>query len=280
MKLSDYQLLAKQIFNEHNKVRENPKCYIPLLEETLSFYKDNIFSRPGEDSIQTVEGKEAVEEAIAFLYKKEPVPALTIDQKLTRACKDHIEDIGPKGMTTHESSYLDPVTKSALNVSDRIEKYAEWDIICCENIDFGNKNAKDVIITMIIDDGLKDRPHRRNLFHPDIRYMGVAVGAHRDWELISVINYVGNVRNIGDESPYMKTYINDIYKKAEERKNNPKPLNAFQEDDFDAPDNTTGKTVIKTTKKVKGKTKKITKNIYSLTDGTQHVVEIEDAAEK
>ena len=52
--------------------------------------------------------------------------------------------------------------------------------------------------------------------------------------------------------------------------------NAFQEDDPDAPDNTISVKIVKTTKRIKGKNKKITKKIYTLDNGAQHIVEIEE----
>ena len=52
--------------------------------------------------------------------------------------------------------------------------------------------------------------------------------------------------------------------------------NAFQEDDPDAPDNTVSVKIVKATKRIKGKNKKITKKIYTLDNGAQHIVEIEE----
>lgn len=269
--ITNWDEFTKDLLVETNRVREDPKSYIPYLEEQLKLFKDNVLHRPGEDPIQTVEGRAAFEEAIEYLRKASGVSALVHDARLSRACHDHIEDVGPKGVTSHESS-------DGRNVSDRIERYCEWDGVLCENIDFGCKNAVDVVITFIVDDGLRDRPHRRNLFNENLHYIGAAVGPHKDWETVSCIDYVAGVRDLGEESPDIKNFINDAVKRAEERKNNPKPLNPFQEDDLDAPDNTVSVKIVKTNKIIKGKQKKVTKKIYTLSDGTQHIVEIEDAA--
>ena len=55
------------------------------------------------------------------------------------------------------------------------------------------------------------------------------------------------------------------------------PKNAFQEDDPDAPDNTVSVKIVKSNKKIQGKVRKITKKIYTLDNGAQHIVEIEDS---
>jgi hypothetical protein len=58
---------------------------------------------------------------------------------------------------------------------------------------------------------------------------------------------------------------------------NKKNKNAFQEDDPDAPDNTVSVKIVKCNKKIGGRVRKITKKIYTLDTGAQHIVEIEDS---
>ena len=59
-------------------------------------------------------------------------------------------------------------------------------------------------------------------------------------------------------------------------KNN-QPKNAFQIEDPDAPDNTTSVKIVKSSKLINGKNRKITKKIYTLDTGALHIVEIEDS---
>lgn len=267
----NYEELAKAVFEEHQKVRTDPTSYIEKLENTMKYFRGDVLAKPGEDALQTYEGKAAFEEAIEFLKRQKPVNALTLDERLSSACKDHIEDIGPKGITSHDSS-------DGKNLSDRIEKYCEWDGACCENFDFGTNLAEDIIIFFIVDDGLPERGQRKNLFNPEFNYIGVACGPHKEYGHGTVVNYVSGVRNHGESPRNVKSFISDYVQKAEKKNENPnKEKNPFQEDDPDAPDNTVSVKIVKTTKIIKGKPKKITRKIYSLSDHTQHIVEIEDA---
>lgn len=267
MTSTNFDELTKQIIDEHNKVRTDPQSYIEKLENNMKYFRGDVFAKPGEDSIQTNEGKAAYEEAIEFLKRQKAIPTLTHDPRLSQACADHIADIGPKGLATHEST-------DGKNVSDRIEKYCEWDGACCENIDFGTKNAEDIIINMIVDDGIQDRAHRRNVFNPELKYFGAMIGPHKEFETITVVDYVAGVRNHGEESPDVRNFISDYVKKSTEKGKGPK--NAFQEDDPDAPDTTVSVKIVKTTKVIKGKPRKVTRKIYTLENNTQHIVEIED----
>lgn len=57
---------------------------------------------------------------------------------------------------------------------------------------------------------------------------------------------------------------------------NSKPKNAFQIEDPDAPDNTQSVKIVKLKKIIQGEERSITRKIYLLDNGRQHMVEIED----
>ena len=153
----DYDDIEKQLFNLHNDLRENPQNYIQKLKENLKFFRQKIYHPPGEDPIQTYEGTDAIDDAIQFLKTLKPVERLEYNDGIAQACKDHVADIGSKGLTTHEGS-------DELNITDRIEKYVEWDGAVAESIDFGFKNPENILLNLLIDDGVQDRYQRYNLY--------------------------------------------------------------------------------------------------------------------
>jgi uncharacterized protein YkwD len=48
----------------------------------------------------------------------------------------------------------------------RVERYAAWSGSIAENIDMGNSASVDIVIALIVDDGVPTRGHRNNLFDP------------------------------------------------------------------------------------------------------------------
>ena len=56
-------------------------------------------------------------------------------------------------MTGHEGS-------DGKNISERIEKYCQWDGAIAENLDFGFKSAENIMINLLVDDGVKARYQR------------------------------------------------------------------------------------------------------------------------
>ena len=71
----DYEELKKSVLTETNRVRADPTCYVPILKEYISYFKDNdnILYRPNQPPLETYEGASAYVEAIKFLKKQRPV---------------------------------------------------------------------------------------------------------------------------------------------------------------------------------------------------------------
>ena len=143
--------------------------------ENLRQYLDpetNILSEPGKIQIQLVEGDSAFQEAIMFLKKLSPLKPLQWDDTLAMSAQDHVNDIGPKGLLLYQSS-------DGTEPEDRIAKYGTYIESMGENIDFGPNDALGVLISLTLDDGEEERPHRVNLFSSDYQKIGIACGTHQ-----------------------------------------------------------------------------------------------------
>ena len=278
----NYKEIEEGIFKQQNELRKNPDSYIEKLEKSLNDYQNNILSKENEIPIPTYEGAKAVNDAINFLKNQEPLPELIYSQEMSLSCKDLVNDIGPKGLVTHEGTEIK-------NIYNRLEKYCDWDGAIAENLDFGFKIPENIIMNMIIDDGDENRYQRKNLFYPDFRYVGIGVGPHRDYGICVVIEYAYNIREKGtqyiDVDDFIKKNVklnceNEENSENEINEENKRGINnPFQDGEPDAPDNTISLRVEKEEKEVDGKTMKITKKIFTLDDNSQHIVEIEEPQE-
>lgn len=264
-----YDTLISSTVTELNRIRADPTCYISILESQLGFFRDNILHRPNQTPIETYEGQAAFKEAIAFLKKQRPLQTLTFDENLSKSACDLVSDLGPKGLLSHETS-------DGKNLSDRIEKYSEWEKSCGETIDIGSKTGVDVVVNILVDDGVEKRIHRQHMFRDDYSYFGVSAGAHKQYGSIVVIDFTGGLRPKGkpffDKSTYKYEYPEDLSSK----KKNVKPKSNYQLQDEDAPD---GTVEIKMKNEIRiwdGKRNKVTKKFYCLDNGTTHIIEMED----
>jgi uncharacterized protein YkwD len=74
----------------------------------------------------------------------------------------------------------------------RITRRGEWNVSYSENVDYGSfTTGRDVVIDLLIDDGVPDRGHRRNIFDPSARVVGVACGRHRRFGSLCVADQAG-----------------------------------------------------------------------------------------
>ena len=170
----DYAEKSRTIFNLINKYRANPRELARHLER-LKKYLDtstNILSEPDKIQIQMVEGEDVFNEAINFLKSLRPLEPLQWEDALAASAQEHVDDIGPKGLLLYQSS-------DGTEPEERITKYGKYIDSLGENIDFGPNDAIGVIVSLTLDDGEEERPHRDNLFRNDYKKIGIACGPHQ-----------------------------------------------------------------------------------------------------
>ena len=134
-----------------------------------------------------VEGDNVFKEAISFLKNLKPLQPLEWDQNLYASAEEHVNDIGPKGLLLYQSS-------DGTEPEDRINKYCNYETLG-ENIDFGPNDAMGVIISLTLDDGEEQRPHRENLFKEDYNKVGIACGPHQTEFQMCVMDFAGDYNN-------------------------------------------------------------------------------------
>ena len=169
----DYEKEEKKIFYLMNECRKCPKKFAQKLKKIQTYLDQNtnILSEPNKIQLQMVEGNNVFYEAIKFLENLSPMEPLQWDNNLYLSAKEHVNDIGPKGLLLYQSS-------DGTEPEDRICKYGKYEGSLGENIDFGSNDAIGVIVSLTLDDGVEERPHRENIFSQEYRKVGIACGPH------------------------------------------------------------------------------------------------------
>ncbi len=172
--------LEDEVVEELNLARTQPGVYADFLTAYSKLYIGAEVHEQGEAILMTVEGKSAVNEAIRFLRNQKSLPPLTASKGMSRAAKDMVrmqESTNQIGHTGRDGSTF----------NQRLNRHGTWGGSCAENIDYGNNLARKIVMALIIDDGVSSRGHRKSIFTPAYRRVGVACGSHKTYRYMCVI---------------------------------------------------------------------------------------------
>ena len=174
--------IEKDVVLEMNMARTNPKKYAELYIEprTKKFNGKNYGG-----NLQTNEGVAVVNECIKFMNSQKSLSTLTPSKGLTRAAKDHANSQSLTDKTGHDGTDgSDPFT--------RMKRYGSYKT-AGENISYGSKSAREIVVTLLIDDGVKSRGHRKNIMNKDFKTTGVGfANKHKLYGCECVLDYAGD----------------------------------------------------------------------------------------
>lgn len=149
------------------KVRTNPKEFAQRCLDRVKLFKDKVYSSD-EDQIsrETIEGASACENASNELKELDPLTKLkrheALDKYASEICKKLCQS---KELTFDLSSDSEIQAKlSGLGATSGT-------LVCC--ISINSLNVNDIVMDMIIDDGLPNRQNRKDILAPDTKFIGI-----------------------------------------------------------------------------------------------------------
>ncbi len=172
----------RAVVQEMSELRVRPKAYARHLREMRTWFEGTLWKRPDRVPLRTEEGVAALDEAIAFLETVTPVGPLRFNEGLAQAARLHAQDIGPRGSLEH-------VGADGSRLSARLNRLGTWQGTVAENIGTLEVDPRQVVIQLLVDDGVPDRGHRHNLFNPELHVAGAGCAPHRDYRVVTVIDY-------------------------------------------------------------------------------------------
>jgi uncharacterized protein YkwD len=184
---------GRAVIREMNLARQNPALYATFVRELRGRMNGNVLVLPGHTRIRTKEGTAALDDAIRFLQSAQPLPPLTLSRGMSRAAADHCADQADGGFG-HEG-------RDRSHAGQRIARYGNFSGGWGENISYGKSSARDVVLALIIDDGLPARKHRKNIFNPSFNYAGAAFGRHARFGTMCSMDFAGGYAERGETVP-------------------------------------------------------------------------------
>jgi uncharacterized protein YkwD len=161
--------LSDQVLAEINLARTNPQQYAQIIASQYTGYRG-------------IEGNRVVGEAVHFLEKARPLPALTTSSGMCSSALSHVLEMGPVGGRGHKGA-------NGSQPWDRMAQFGRWLGRAGENIDYGVHDARTIVARLIVDDGVAGRGHRKNIFSRDFHVAGAATGYHAAFGAMCVIDF-------------------------------------------------------------------------------------------
>ena len=145
--------LMQEIIAELNAVRQDPAKYADeVIAPRLAYFERRMYKVPGSIPLATREGAAAVKDCIKALKAASP-QWLADDQART----GRVGHIGSDGS----------------NPVKRIERFGSWSGSVGENCAYGLKDAREIVVQLLIDDGVGNRGHRKTILNPAFKKVGI-----------------------------------------------------------------------------------------------------------
>ena len=175
--------LEKDVVLHLNMARTDPARYMrDFIEPRLEYFSGVMYREVEGLSLITREGIGAVEECVSDMEDTGPMEPLLPSADISLAALDHALDLSLTGETGHIGS-------DRSDLSNRLERYGQWLISIGEVISYGPATGREIVIGLLIDDGVPDRGHRTIVLNPNFRLVGIAVEEHRAYGNICVIDF-------------------------------------------------------------------------------------------
>lgn len=165
---------------EINRIRKYPKAYADYLKALRKYFDGTLWRLPNRIPIRTQEGVAALDEAVAFLESVEPREPLAFSESLFRSALELVREQGPTGETGHKGP-------TGSTMAERIARVGPVGV-CGEVINYGPEVPRMTMLQLVIDDGVPNRGHRKNIFDPDFKIAGAATGSHKTYGTMTVVD--------------------------------------------------------------------------------------------
>lgn len=99
---------------------------------------------------------------------------LVPDERLSAAANFHAQDMGGAGLIGHNSSDGTPMDK-------RLSKWYPHYMLLGENCDYGYDKAIDIVMHLLVDEGIESLGHRKNILDAQYGKIGVSIQPHKTY---------------------------------------------------------------------------------------------------
>jgi uncharacterized protein YkwD len=122
---------------------------------------------------------------VTELKAAKKIDALQLSSLISDVSRAHAIDLGRKGTTGHTSS-------NGTSFQKRVREKVKTGAIG-ENCSYGYAKPLDIVLSLLIDDGIKSLGHRKNILDPKFHWVGVAIEPHKKFRVNCVMDFAEKI---------------------------------------------------------------------------------------
>lgn len=163
------QSREEEVLKILNAVRTDPQGFIKT--QLTPYLKEN-----------NLTNNRYAKSLILDLKKTKKMNVLKMSSSLSDVARQHALDMGRLGKIGHSSS-------DGTSFADRVRTKAKAGGMIAENCDYGHDSALDIVMSLLIDDGIKSLGHRKNILEPNYQWVGIAIEDHKTYRVNTVMDF-------------------------------------------------------------------------------------------
>lgn len=126
--------------------------------------------------------KKYTKSLLRLLQKRTSIKTLKPEKDLYSFAFKHAYSTGKAGKVGHRSTRGKSFKKRSKNLTQKYKSVGE-------NIHYGSDDALEIVIDLLIDDGIRDLGHRQNILDPQFKYASVSIQNHKKFKFNCVIDF-------------------------------------------------------------------------------------------
>ncbi len=167
------------LVTEINKARSNPSGYSKKLADRKKHLTGKILRLKNRTPFMMIEGQPVIDEAIEELKASDSLEELSHSPGLQKVAVKQLTDLIQNPRLGHYG-------KNGSDLRTRLAKYGRSEF-AAENITYWDQTPEEAVLTMLIDDGVASRLHRKNLLDSRFTMIGTACGKGKQSRFICVV---------------------------------------------------------------------------------------------
>lgn len=236
----DYTALCAEVIELVNRVRTEPRAGVAVVEELIPRFDGKLcHSLTASHTWVTAEGVGAVADAASFLSSSPSVLPLVPSPLLHRLAAERAQQIAEMPLPSSQAT--------TETLADRARSMLVWTGALGESVCLEESDAKEILRVMLIEDGNRQRTHRKNLLRKEFKHIGAAGCPHPTLQHVFVIVLADGV--------------------------DPKPRPRMKFSEEDMPPDAISCNIKRTIKTAGGCRTVTTIKTYTMRDGSQQIVE-------